>query len=74
MAKGALLVKLFDLDQQAQLRKLKVQLQIAIKTVQRQKELLAINGISQQDYDLSALNVDNLKADKIGRASCRERV
>lgn len=61
--KGTLLVKLFDQDQQAQLRKLKVQLQIAIKTVQRQKELLAINGISQQDYDLSALNVDNLKAD-----------
>ncbi|MBL7848742.1 MAG: efflux RND transporter periplasmic adaptor subunit [Cyclobacteriaceae bacterium] len=61
--KGAMLVKLFDQDQQAQLRKLKVQLQIAIKTVQRQKELLAINGISQQDYDLSALNVDNLKAD-----------
>jgi len=61
--KGALLVKLFDQDLQAQLRKLKVQLQIAIKTVQRQKELLSINGISQQDFDLSALNVDNLKAD-----------
>ncbi|MBL7864705.1 MAG: efflux RND transporter periplasmic adaptor subunit [Cyclobacteriaceae bacterium] len=61
--KGFLLVKLFDQDQQAQLRKLRVQLQIAIKTVQRQKELLSINGISQQDYDLSALNVDNLKAD-----------
>lgn len=61
--KGFLLVKLFDQDLQAQQRKLKVQLQIAIKTVQRQKELLAINGISQQDYDLSALTVDNLKAD-----------
>src|SRR5207344_3373866 len=43
--------------------KLQVQLEIAIKTVQRQRELLAINGISQQDFDLSALNVDNLKAD-----------
>lgn len=63
VTKGTLLVKLFDQDLQAQYRKLKVQLQIAIKTVQRQKELLAINGISQQDYDLSALNVDNLKAD-----------
>ena len=58
-----LLVKLFDQDQQAQLRKLQVQLQIAVKTVQRQRELLAISGISQQDFDLSALNVDNLKAD-----------
>lgn len=61
--KGALLVKLFDQDLQAQLRKLEVQLQIAIKTVERQKELLTINGISQQDFDLSALAVDNLKAD-----------
>jgi membrane fusion protein (multidrug efflux system) len=61
--KGALLVKLFDQDLQAQLRKLEVQLQIAIKTVERQRELLAINGVSQQDFDLSALTVDNLKAD-----------
>jgi membrane fusion protein (multidrug efflux system) len=61
--KGTLLVKLFDQDLQAQLRKLKVQLQIAEKTTERQKELLAISGISQQDYDLSTLNVENLKAD-----------
>ena len=60
---GYLLVKLFDLDLQAQLKKLQVQQQIAVKTVQRQRELLAINGISQQDFDLSALHVDNLKAD-----------
>jgi membrane fusion protein (multidrug efflux system) len=61
--KGSLLVKLFDQDLQAQLQKLEVQLQIAVKTVERQKDLLAINGISQQDFDLSTLNVDNLKAD-----------
>lgn len=61
--KGYLLAKLFDEDLQAQLHKLQVQLQIAIKTVERQKELLQIQGISQQDYDLSALAVDNLKAD-----------
>ncbi len=61
--KGFLLVKLFDQDLQAQLRKLKVQLQIAIKTAQRQKELLAINGISQQEYDLSVLAADNLRID-----------
>lgn len=63
VSKGTLLVKLFDQDLQAQLSKLEVQLKIAIKTVERQKELLAINGISQQDYDLSSLNVDNLTAD-----------
>ncbi|MBS1544870.1 MAG: efflux RND transporter periplasmic adaptor subunit [Bacteroidetes bacterium] len=61
--KGYLLAKLFDEDLQAQLRKLQVQLQIAIKTVERQRELLQIQGISQQDFDLSALAVDNLKAD-----------
>ncbi len=60
---GDLLVKLFDKDLQAQLSKLEVQLKIAEKTVERQKELLAINGISQQEFDLSALAVDNLKAD-----------
>ncbi len=61
--RGALLVKLFDGDLQAQLKKLEVQLQIAEKTEERQRELLKISGISQQDYDLSLLQVNNLKAD-----------
>lgn len=61
--KGALLVKLFDEDLQTQLKKLEVQLQIAQKTEERQGELLKINGISQQDYDLVALNVQTLKVD-----------
>jgi membrane fusion protein (multidrug efflux system) len=61
--KGTLLVKLFDNDLQAQVKKLEVQLQIAQKTAERQKELLKINGISQQEYDLSELQVSNLKAD-----------
>lgn len=63
ISKGALMVKLFDGDLQAQLKKLKVQLQIAEKTEERNKELLKINGISQQDYDLSFLQVSNIKAD-----------
>lgn len=61
--KGTLLVKLFDEDLQAQLKKLQVQLQINTKTAERQKELLSIGGISQQEYDLSELAVNNLKAD-----------
>jgi membrane fusion protein (multidrug efflux system) len=61
--KGFLLAKLFDGDLQAQLRKLQVQLEISAKTAERQKELLSINGISQQEYDLSELGVNNLKAD-----------
>jgi len=61
--KGTLLARLFDGDLQAQLQKLRVQLQIANKTQQRQDELLKIGGISQQDYDLSLLNVSTIKAD-----------
>lgn len=61
--KGTLLVKLFDQDLQAQLKKLQVQLQINEKTEERNRELLKINAISQQDYDLSALSVENLRAD-----------
>ena len=63
ISKGALVVKLFDGDLQAQLKKLKVQLQIAEKTEERSRELLKLNGISQQDYDLSFLQVSNIKAD-----------
>jgi membrane fusion protein (multidrug efflux system) len=63
VAKGSLLVKLFDQDLQAQLKKLQVQLKISEKTEERNRELVSINGISQQDYDLAALDVENLKAD-----------
>src|SRR5690606_10048005 len=61
--KGKLLVKLFDGDLRAQLRKLEVQLQIAQKSEERLSELLKISGISQQDYDLAQLNVENLRVD-----------
>lgn len=61
--KGSLLVKIYDGDLQAQLKKLLVQLEIANKTEERQRELLKIGGIAQQDYDLSVLNVSNINAD-----------
>jgi membrane fusion protein (multidrug efflux system) len=61
--RGALMVKLFDQDLQAQLKKLQVQLKIKEKTAERNAELLEINGISQQDYDLAILDVENLRAD-----------
>jgi membrane fusion protein (multidrug efflux system) len=63
VSKGALLVKLYDADLQAQLQKLKVQLEMNDKTAQRQSELLKIDGISKQEYDLSVLEVSNIKAD-----------
>ncbi len=63
VAQGTLLAKLYDGDLQAQLRKLEVQLKIADQTEKRQAELIKIQGISQQEYDLSLLQVLNLKAD-----------
>lgn len=63
VSQGSLLAKLYDGDLQAQMRKLEVQLKIAEQTEKRQAELLRIQGISQQEYDLSLLQVHNLKAD-----------
>ncbi len=63
VSKGTLLAKLYDGDLVAQLKKVQVQLSIAEKTEDRQMQLLKIQGISQQDYDLSLLQVNNLKAD-----------
>lgn len=63
VGKGALLAKIFDGDLQAQLKKLQVQLAVAEQTVNRMGELLKINGVSQQEFDLSALQVNTIKAD-----------
>lgn len=63
VGRGTLLAKLYDGDLQAQLRKLQVQLKIAQQTENRQEQLLKIQGISQQDYDLSLLQVHNINAD-----------
>jgi len=63
VTQGTLLAKLYDDDLQAQMKKLDVQLKIADQTEKRQAQLLKIQGISQQDYDLSLLQVHNLNAD-----------
>lgn len=63
VGKGTLLAKIYDGDLVAQLNKLKVQVQVAEQTAKRYEELLKINGISQQEYDLEVLNINNLKAD-----------
>ena len=60
---GTVLATLYGGDLQAQLKKLQVQLGIAEQTEKRSADLLKIQGISQQDYDLSLLNVNNIKAD-----------
>lgn len=63
VGKGALLVKLYDADLQAQKRKLQVQLKIARQTEDRYNQLQKIGGISKQDYDVTTLQANNLRAD-----------
>jgi membrane fusion protein, multidrug efflux system len=63
VGKGTVLAKLYDGDLRAQLNKLQIQLALAQKTEERQAQLLKIQGISQQDYDISLLQVNSLKAD-----------
>jgi membrane fusion protein, multidrug efflux system len=60
---GTLLVKLFDDDLQAGLKKAETQLKLAEQTEKRQAELIKINGISQLDYDQTALQVNSIRAD-----------
>lgn len=61
--KGDLLVKIDDSQLQAQLQKDEVAKQLAQITEERQKKLLAINGISQQDYDIALNNLNTINAD-----------
>jgi membrane fusion protein (multidrug efflux system) len=63
VAEGTLLVKLFDDDLQAQLRKSESQLQIAGATEKRLKALLSVNGLNQQEYDQALVQVNNIQAD-----------
>jgi membrane fusion protein, multidrug efflux system len=61
--KETLLVKLFDDDIQANLKKLQAQLSILEQLCKRQAELLKVNGISQNEYDQSILQMNSIKAD-----------
>ncbi len=61
--KGELLLKIFDEDLKTQLRKLDTQLKQAEITEQRLSELLKVKGVSQQEYDLAALQTQTFRAD-----------
>lgn len=63
VAEGAVLAKINDADLKAQLSKSKSQLELAIKTEKRLRQLLDINGINQADYDVALNNVNNIRAD-----------
>jgi membrane fusion protein (multidrug efflux system) len=60
---GTLLVKLFDDDLQAQLKKSQAQQKIVEQTQYRQNELVKLNGISQLDFDQTVLQINSIKAD-----------
>lgn len=60
---GTLLVKLYDDDLQAGLKKLESQLALQKQIYKRQSELLKINGISQNDFDQTVLQVNALSAE-----------
>ncbi len=60
---GELLVKLFDDDLKAQLKKAETQLQQARLTEQRLAELLGVKGVSRQEYDAAALQVRVLESE-----------
>ncbi len=61
---GTVIAKLNDADLQAQLEKIKVQLELANINEQRNKQLLNVKGINQSDYDVSLQQVKSLKADQ----------
>lgn len=56
---GTILAKINDAELQAQLQQQKVQLELAQKTEQRLRKLLAVNGVDQATYD-AALSQVNL--------------
>lgn len=60
---GTLIARINDADLQAQLNKSKVALDLAQKTEERLRKLLAINGVNQSDYDVSLNAVNGYKAD-----------
>lgn len=60
---GTVLAKLNDADLQAQLQKIKVQLELAQINEKRNKQLLTIKGINQSDYDISLQQVKSYEAD-----------
>lgn len=63
VSQGQLLVKINDADFQAQLKKLQLQYDLANTRLKRQQELIKINGISQEDFDISQNAVNTIKAD-----------
>lgn len=63
VSKGTVLVKFFDDDLQAGLKKLQAQLNLQQEIYKRQSDLIKVNGISQNEYEQSLLQVNSLQAE-----------
>jgi membrane fusion protein (multidrug efflux system) len=63
VTKNTLLVKLNDADLQANLRKAKSRESLAKAQESRQKQLLAIKSISQNEYDIAVNELNTVKAE-----------
>ncbi|MCX6280386.1 MAG: efflux RND transporter periplasmic adaptor subunit [Bacteroidetes bacterium] len=61
--KGTMLLKIFDGDLQAQLKKAQTQYEIGKQILDRQAELLKVDGISQVEYDQQELQVTSILND-----------
>ncbi len=64
VTKGSLLIKLNDADLQAQLLKSKTLITLSEQKLERLKKLIAINGISQEEFDMQQNELNSLKADQ----------
>lgn len=62
--KGQLLVKMFDADLQAQLKKNKLEIELKEKEFNRKKELLKLNGISMEEFEISENGLNTLIAEQ----------
>ncbi len=60
---GTVLAKINDADLVAQLNKSKVALDLSIKTEERLRKLLSVQGLNQADYDAALNTVNSQKAD-----------
>src|SRR5258708_9567235 len=61
--KGTVIARINDADLQATLAKSKAMLDLYQKTEERNRKLLAINGLNQADYDIAVSNINTTKAD-----------
>ncbi|KAA5536664.1 efflux RND transporter periplasmic adaptor subunit [Taibaiella lutea] len=61
--KGDLLVSLNSSDIDAQIQKLRAQRKLQVTTKERQDQLLAISGISKQEYDNTVTQIASIDAD-----------